>query len=139
IHHHFASADALRAEAVREVWRRLEPQLLGLLHRLPPRERLLALLSDCCPEPAGDLNPCLITARRLWNEAWDTRREPEVRQAITDGIAKLRAEISQALIECVDMETFPAETEVSKLSLALIAASQGYDFLTEVCDVRDLG
>lgn len=139
IHHHFSSADALRAEAVREVWRRLEPDFLCLLHRLPPRERLITILSDCCVELADDLNPLVATAQRLWKEALDTRREPAVRQAITEAITDMRAEIAVALQEGVDAGAFPAETDVARLSLALIAVSQGYDMLVEIYDVQDLG
>ena len=139
IHHHFASADALRAEAVREVWRRIEPDYRAFLHRLPPRPRLIAILSDCSEQLKESPNPFMAAADRLWNEAWDTRSDPVVRQAIIEAIADIRAEVVLTLQEGVDAGAFPAGINVAKLSLVLMAASQGYDVLGEICPLQDLG
>lgn len=139
IHHHFDSAAALRAEAVREVWRLLEPQLVTALRKLPPRERLISVLSGCKAQILGEDNPLLMIAERLWNEAWDTRREPEVREAIVEGVGKMRGEIVASLEEGRLAGDFPADLDVKRMSLLLIAASQGFDFLEEVGVDGELG
>ncbi|WP_151717922.1 TetR family transcriptional regulator [Gemmobacter serpentinus] len=139
IHHHFSSADALRAEAVREVWCRLEPQFVALLHRLPPRERLVTMLSGCCSAFADEIGPVMLVAERLWKEAWDIRREPAVRESIAEGIGKMRDEIIQTLQDGMHAGIFPADMDVSRLSLVLIAATQGYDLLAEIGAAGELG
>jgi len=139
IHHHFDSAEALRAEAVREVWRRLEPELVAGLRQSPPRERLVQILSGCKAEILGEENPLLQIAERLWNEAWDTGRESVVREALVEGIGKMRGEICASLEEGRVAGTFPSDLNVNQMSLLLIAAAQGFDFLEEVGLSDELG
>ena len=139
IHHHFASADALRAEAVREVWRRIEPDLVELLHRHAPRQRLVTILSGCVADIDPALNPLLTIAHHLWQEAWDSRKHPAIRNAFTEGIANMQREIITALKELANAGDLDPDTDFSVLSLTLIAASQGYDFLAETFDVGGLG
>ncbi len=139
IHHHFASADALRAEAVREFWRRIEPEFDAMLARLPPRERLMTLLADCSTKFTDVADPVVAQAQRLWTEAWNTRSEPGVREAIAEAITEIRAEVVSTLQDGIARGMFPPRTDPAKLSLALLAASQGYDVLSEICPVNDLG
>ena len=139
IHHHFASADALRAEAVREVWRRLEPDLVALLRRHAPRERIATILSGCVADIDPALNPLLVVAHHLWQEAWDSRKTPAIRDAFTEGIANMQRKIMMALQELVETGALAAGSDLDEMSLALIAASQGYDFLAETIGVNHLG
>lgn len=139
IHHHFDSAEALRAEAVREVWSRLEPQLVAALRKLSPRERLITVLSGCKTQILGEDDPLLRVAERLWNEAWETRRDSAVRAAIVEGVCKMRNEVCASLAEGVAAEDFPQDLDVNRMSLLLIAASQGFDFLEEVGIEQELG
>ncbi|MCL4067081.1 TetR family transcriptional regulator [Pseudomonas sp. GX19020] len=139
IHHHFDSAEALRAEAVREVWRRLEPLLVAALRKLSPRERLITVLSGCKTQILGEDDPLLRVAERLWSEAWETRRDSAVRAAIVDGVCKMRDEVCASLAEGVAAEDFPEDLDVNRMSLLLIAASQGFDFLEEVGIEQELG
>lgn len=139
VHHHFSSAEALRAEAVREVWRRLEPQFVAALRELPPRERLISVLSGCTASLPDDLGPVMLVAERLWKEAWDIRRETAVREAVAEGFGKMRHEITETLEDGIRAGVFPAGLDVARLSLSLIAASQGYDLLTEIGVSADLG
>lgn len=139
IHHHFASAEALRAEAVREVWRRIEPQMLEALRRLPPRERLLSMLAGCKLRSLGALDPVMDLAERLWHEAWDIRQDPAVRAALSEGMTKLHSEIICALEQGMEAGLFPPGTETRKAALRLIAASQGFELLEQIGVSAELG
>lgn len=139
IHHHFASAEALRAEAVREVWRRIAPDVEAALRRMPPHERLFALLSGCSDSPLADqLGPSLQVAERLWKEALDIRREAAVREAIAEGIGDLVAEIQATLADGARLGIFPRDLDVQRVALRLLAASQGYEMLHEIGAKGDL-
>lgn len=139
VHHHFASAQALRAEAVREVWRRIEPKMLENLRKMPPRDRLLAIFTGNKPEGCGSLEPVMVVAKRLWHEAWDIRQDPDVQAALCEGIRSLNALIMETLAEGKAQGVFPAQTEVAKTALRLIAASQGFDLLEQIGVSADLG
>lgn len=78
IHHHFLSADELRAEAFRLLWSRVAPEFAERIASLPPRERLLAALLGDDPEIEA------LTAR-LWNEALVASvAEPLIREAVRE-------------------------------------------------------
>lgn len=138
IHHHFASADALRAEAVREVWRRLEPSLIAALNLHTPRERILIILAGGAELPE-EIRPIMQVTERLWKEAWDICHEPAVRDAVAEGIGKMCDEIIVTLRKGVDAGQFPADINVKKVAMGLIAASTGFDLLTEVGAMDELG
>jgi AcrR family transcriptional regulator len=138
IHHHFASADALRAAAVREVWQRIEPVFLAEISKMSPRDRLLALLSDEHPKLPMAVIEYLAVTKRLWNEAWDTRSAPMVREAIVAALREVRACVADALKEGVSSGAFSPQLDPTRLSLILLAASQGFDVLAEVFDENEL-
>lgn len=137
IHHHFASADALRAAAVIEVWRRIEPAYKAIIAPLPPRARLVALLSDEHPDLSSELDEYVAISTRLWNEAWDTRTAPEVRSVIHAAARDIRAAVAEALTEGMASGVFPP-LDAERLSLLLLAASQGYDVMAEIFDRREM-
>lgn len=138
IHHHFASAEVLRAEAIREVWRRIEPAMMSEMRRLTPRERLLALLPGCDLPLGEDLAPIGSIAERLWREALDIRGEPAVREAIAEGLVRIKAEIVAALKDGVESGVFPQTIEIESAALRLVAASQGFDLLQQIMADEDL-
>lgn len=139
IHHHFASAETLRAEAVREVWRRIEPSLTAQLHQLAPRERLLSILAGCCMQLGHEMQPIMEVAERLWKEAWNIRSEPAVREAIAFGLGEMTNEVTSSLREGIEAGIFPATTEVNPVALRLISAAQGFDMMDEIGAVERLG
>ena len=138
IHHHFASAEALRAEAVRDVWSRIEPVLDEALTPLPPRKRLLTVLASCVEHLPEDTQPAMIAAKRLWREARDAHPGPEVREAVAEGFGRLRNELESTLLRGMAEGEFPADLDVQKVILALMTATIGYDNLTELGAVSDL-
>ena len=131
IHHHFSSADTLRAEAVLAVWNRLEPQLVLALQQLAPRPRLLAVLSGAASSLPPEIAALMDVAERLWKEAWDIRKELPVREAICFGFGKMRAEVLATLAEGISAGSFPPDLPVDEVADRLMAASQGYDLLSE--------
>ena len=138
IHHHFASAEALRAEAMREVWSRISPQLDAALTQLPPRERLLCMM--CCKvDLLGDEAEVMLVAKRLWREAHDIRQEHLVREAVIEGMMNLRAAALKALQAGIADGSFPKDTDAEMVCMRLIAASQGYDVLSELNATMALG
>ncbi|MCB5411023.1 TetR family transcriptional regulator C-terminal domain-containing protein [Pseudogemmobacter faecipullorum] len=138
IHHHFASAEALRAEAVRDVWARIEPILSAALAPLPPRQRLLIVLASCVEYLPDDMQPAMIAAKRLWREARDAHPGPEVRDAVAEGLGRLRSELETTLRRGIAEGEFPAGLDVRKVLLDLMTATIGYDNLTDLGAVPDL-
>lgn len=130
IHHHFTSADALRAEAVREVWGRVYPDLTAALRRLPPRARLRVLLSGV--SPTEELARLTAVARRIWREALDIRSDPSVRAALVEVLDEFNAEIAAALTEGIAAGNFPPGIDAERSTLDLVTAVQGFDLLDEL-------
>ncbi|WP_041528132.1 TetR family transcriptional regulator [Paracoccus aminophilus] len=139
IHHHFTSAEMLRAEAVREVWARLEPALLEAMMRRQPRERLLSVLSGCENVIGKELGPIMDVAERLWHEARGIRHESAVRDAIAHGINRMSDFVIATLQEGVEAGIFPPDLEVRQVAIRLISAAQGYDLLEETGSTVYLG
>lgn len=137
IHRHFNSADALRAEAVQEVWAKIEPSLIVAIESLPLRQRLLAML-DCqqvdLPPP---LREVFDQAIRLWKEAWDTRQAPEVKSAISRGLQKSQELLRQILSEGVETGAFSKSLNIDDVSIRLLAAYQGYSLLVDIGSIAD--
>lgn len=130
IHHHYESADALRAEAVREVWQRVEPKLTAVLRAMPPRERLLTVVSGSLDALPEDMKPAMKAAKVLWRDAWNCTKDPAAKGAIiAEGLGKMQREIVHALSEGVGRGDFPSEIEINEVATLLMTASQGYDVL----------
>lgn len=132
IHHHFASADALRAEGFRETWARISPFLVERLDALEPRERLLILLSKQACTSNPELLEHMIVADRLWSEAWDSRRDPEVRAAISESLTLFKAFVIKALQEGQQKGIFSQDLEVEKIAGRLMTSVQGYSLWEEI-------
>ncbi|GHF68950.1 TetR family transcriptional regulator [Seohaeicola zhoushanensis] len=131
IHHHFDSAAALRAEAVGQVWARLETLLLPVLRDLPPRKRLLAILACSQDQLPAEFAETLDTAERLWKEVWDIRQEEPVRAAICEVLLKMRGELRLALEDGIAAGAFPSGIDICDVSMRLMAATHGYDLLED--------
>lgn len=137
IHHHFASADALRAEAMCEVWLRIEHKICEALQGIKPRERILVILACLTPNLPDDLAKAFDRAGRLWKEAVDTRQAPAVRQAVADGLNQNLEIIISTLTEGVENGDFPKTMDIHAVALRLMAASQGFGVLVEIGAVKD--
>ena len=131
IHHHFGTADELRAEGMREVWARIGPAISQVLRAIPPKERLRMILI-CNPDAfTGDLGAKLQIARNLWHEAWEGHHAPCVQSAIVEGSENLRREVLTALQEGQAAGTFP-QSNAEETSVRLISASQGFELLISI-------
>lgn len=133
IHHLFASANALRAEALRMHWAEIEPEVNADLHRLPPRQRLLALL-DCCPanEIPGS-SPAIVLAEQLWKDAiWAMRMDEPVREAVAEGIQYWCKTVRDTLRQGIASGDFPAGVDVESALMTLQTAAFGFDFLQQI-------
>lgn len=99
IHHHFASADELRAEALVKLWARITPECEAQLSGLPPRERLLTLLTPDGAEiealmvkvmdgalPPNDDAPFVRAAVRQFKDQWLTMLGQTLREAQAAGV-----------------------------------------------------
>jgi AcrR family transcriptional regulator len=76
IHHHFSSADELRAEAFRTLWLRAAADFQKFLATLPPGERLVATM-------LGDDRAIDTDVKRLWTEALvASKQDDHVRNAV---------------------------------------------------------
>ena len=133
IHHHFASADELRAEAMREVWRRIEPELSEELHRFPPYERLLVLLNGSYAPDTSAANPLRVVAEQMWREAqWANRMDVSVRQAVCEGLQYWRSAILDALRDGMEQGQFPKTIDAEKTMMRLQAFVLGFELLERV-------
>lgn len=131
IHHHFASAADLRAEAVLSVWNCLEPQLVEALQHLSARDRLLTVLCGPSTSLPPDVSRLVEIAERLWKEAWDIRKEAPVRVAVCFGLGKMCDEVISTLTNGVKKGAFAAGLQIGAVADRLMSASHGYDLLAE--------
>lgn len=132
IHHHFASAYALRAEALRETWARLEPKLSKLLRSHPPRERLVILLGHKAATICPDLSDPLDVAKRLWSEAWDAREAVEVREEIAESLRRLHRVVLEALLEGQESGAFAKTLDMQHVASRLVASMHGLNMWEEM-------
>lgn len=136
IHHHFATADALRAEAVRGVWQQIGPLLLEEIRPLPPRERLRALLSgDVCHESQIP-QQLLEVSEKLWREAWHMHGDSEVRAALAEGFDSMRQELLAALADGIAAGAFRADLDIERTALRLQGLSAGLAFIQRISEIH---
>lgn len=138
IHHHFTSADELRAEGMRAVWERIGPKINDCLMALPPCERLRQLLGTDLTTLHPDARAELNIACRLWQEAWVGHHEPAVITAIAEGTEKFYQAVTLALEDGLASGIFPADLQVAPTAVRLIAAVQGFDLLTSIGVFKDI-
>lgn len=126
VHHHFASAEALRAEAFRVLTAELGDNFRREFAPLPPRQQLyLLLLGD-----GGDLH---AFAERLWQDSVAMAKDaPLVREALraaSEDWLDLLAQIVTAGREAGDFRPGDAATEVAR---RLAALCLGQDVLADM-------
>lgn len=136
VHHHFATADALRAEAVRGVWQQIGPQLMDEIRPLPPRARLRVLLSEDICLNSQVPRQMIEVAERLWREAWNMRGESEVRAALAEGFATLHDEISATVAEGIASGEFRATLDPARTALCLQSLSTGLHLIQDLSETR---
>jgi AcrR family transcriptional regulator len=123
IHHHFASADALRAEAFRTLWRRLTSDLGARLSEMPPRERLVAALIGDDEDYEGAL-------ARLWNESLAaSSAEPLLKAALGEAVQEWMDVLARAVEEGVKTGVFSADVQPAEVARNLASFSMGMDIL----------
>lgn len=123
IHHHFPSADALRADAFRTLWRRLTSDLGDRLAEMPPRERLVAALVGDDPAYEGAL-------ARLWNESLAaSSAEPLLKGALAEAVQEWLDVLAGAVEEGVRAGTFASGVEATEVARHLASFSMGMDTL----------
>lgn len=126
IHHHFASADALRAEAFRLLWGKLTADLGERLAKLPPRERLIAAL-------IGDTAFYEGAFGRLWNEVLAApSAEPLLKEALGEAIQEWMDVLARAIKEGTDTGKFSIKAEPSEIARLLVSFCMGMDLLASL-------
>lgn len=126
IHHHFRSADELRAEAFREAWRRVTPTLMRDLQALKPLERLVTIV-------AGTTSEEHALAQHLWRDALaSSRMDKDVRQAVREGLDHWRNVIVTALTEAKAQGDVPTTLDEDRIAHRLLALALGLDMLDQV-------
>lgn len=138
IHHHFPSADVLRAEAIREIWNGIAPVFEESLRLLPLKERLFAILSKgFASEDNSELRASHEAADKLWREAISAiHMEDAVRLAVLDGIDRWRGAIIETLEEGRSQGLFTPGEDAMTVATRLIAAVLGYDLLAKLGAVQ---
>lgn len=126
IHHHFDTADDLRAEAFREAWRRMAADHIATQQGKPPLERLYGLLDGA----DGD---CVAGAMRLWKDALAAAKMSEnVRLAVNDALAHWQSVIVDVLREGKACGAFPPGLDELPVAGRLMALSLGLDVWADI-------
>lgn len=124
IHHHFASADALRAEALRAFGSRSLRRVMQKTADWPPGERVLALLAD----DAKDEDPI---CDRIWRDATEaSRMDRLIREAVTATLDEWLDCLCERLAELPETRGARA-TDLRRIARRLMAASIGRDVLQD--------
>jgi AcrR family transcriptional regulator len=123
IHHHFSSADALRAEAFRTLWRRLTSGLAERLAEMPPRERLITALVGDDPDYEDAL-------AKLWNEALAASgAEPLLQGALAEAVQEWMDVLAGAVEEGIQAGVFSPGVRPAEVARHLASFSMGMDAL----------
>lgn len=127
IHHHFASADALRAEAFRELTRRSLAQSDAVLAPLDPMRRVMALLG--CAETGAE-HPI---GQSLCRDAIEVARLSEdlrvpMREALTAWSERIAAACEAARAQ----GQLPPGMDTQALATALVLVAAGSDLLGQI-------
>ncbi|WP_245944112.1 TetR family transcriptional regulator [Acuticoccus kandeliae] len=126
IHHHFASADDLRAEAFREAWRRIVADYLETQRGADLRTRLDGLIVG--PEDAH-----IATIGHLWKDALAAARMSEtVRLAVCEALGDWRHSIVEVLAAGRAEGVFPAAIEDERVAARLMALALGLDVFADI-------
>ncbi|TYC64249.1 TetR family transcriptional regulator [Rhodobacterales bacterium] len=126
IHHHFGSADELRAEAFREAWRRMTPALMHDLETLKPLARLAVLI-------AGPKNEQHVLIQRLWRDALASARMDEsVRKAVREELLHWQNVIASALAEANAQGDLSQSLNEDHAAHRMLALCLGLDAFDEV-------
>ncbi|WP_159717708.1 TetR family transcriptional regulator C-terminal domain-containing protein [Geminicoccus flavidas] len=126
IHHHFASADELRAEAFRTLWARTAPGFVERVSGMPPRERLLAAL-------LADDSTLEALSAKLWNDSLvASGAEPHVRAAVREIMEQWLGLLVAAIKAGVDTGEFRSELSPEEIARRLAAFCLGVDVLASL-------
>ncbi|MGP9806202.1 TetR family transcriptional regulator [Paracoccus sp. NSM] len=132
IHHHFTSADALRAEAFRVFGQRLAQTFERDASDQPAMERALTLLDCKRSNPEIDVD-------RLWKEAMFASREADlVREAVRDVLVAWQDMLADALSAILAERGLQTDRELHASARRLIAMAIGSDLIADF-HLRDPG
>ncbi|MDQ2128438.1 TetR family transcriptional regulator [Leclercia adecarboxylata] len=125
IHHHFPSADALRAEAFREFGLRLEKEYDDISSSLTPFDQLFLLL-DCDSYDSGP------GVERLWKEAiFASGQNSLIRESVQAVLEGWRVRVADALLAVVAERGLVVAGDLHVSSRRLIGIAIGWDVLTD--------
>jgi AcrR family transcriptional regulator len=127
LHYHFASRDALLAEALEHSYEIAGTARLSATEeaRLPAARRLAAMIDQCLP-----LSESLRDDWVLWVELWlRAARHPELRPTAARLYARMRAWFAEAISDGVASGEFAA-TDPERMADRLLALVDGYGVRT---------
>ena len=125
IHHHFPSANALRAEAFREFGQRLAEEYELACKALVPLEQLRLLL-NCKATSSG------AGVERLWKEAiFASGQDVEIREAVKEVLEKWRITVADTLRAVLDEQGLSVNGDLFTASRRLIGIAIGWDLLAD--------
>lgn len=127
IHHHFTSADALRAEAFRCFGQRMGCEFKARYAGLSGIDRVVAMLST------GNAI-CDAGVQRMWKEAVAaSQMESLIQEAVVEVLRAWQADVTRALTETLEIRGQVAVCDLSPVACRLVGFSIGCDLM------RDLG
>lgn len=125
IHHHFKSADELRAEAFRVFGHRLEESFTLNANAYSPMDRVLALLN--CSQEISE-----VDVDKLWKEAMFAAREAEsVRGAVQDVLTSWCRMLADALLVILEERNITATHDLTAAAGRLIGVAIGRELITD--------
>nr|WP_319515418.1 TetR family transcriptional regulator [uncultured Cohaesibacter sp.] len=137
IHHHFESADALRAEALLCLWQRMKIEFLSQIKTTSPLETLIANLGGCAQKEDKE------TFAQLYKDLLEASRMSETMHAVLMQIMEnSKGKYRELLKAAQDEGELHKEADIEKLSLTILALAFGFGFMKDIaftnCEVHDV-
>lgn len=125
VHHHFKSADALRAEALSAAWMKAMPDCMARIQTGTTRERVAKMR---CTD-GSDLSRMMD---RLWNDALAaSRMDPMVRDVVRGAICDMCEMLAGFMYKDIEEGNLPATLDVPLLARRLASMFVGTDVLED--------
>ena len=127
IHHHFESADTLRAEALLCLWQRMKIELLSQIKTTSPLETLIANMGGCVHKEQKD------TYSQLYKDLLEASQMSETMHAVLMQIMNNSKERYCELLKAAQEKgELHKDADVEKLALFIQALGFGFGFMTDI-------
>nr|WP_321526909.1 TetR family transcriptional regulator [uncultured Cohaesibacter sp.] len=127
IHHHFDSADALRAEAFLCLWQRMKNEFLSQIKTTSPIEKLIANLGGCAsPEIKEDF-------ARLYKDLMEaSRMSPAMQSVLIQIMNNSKTKHTELLRAAQEAGELHKNADAEQVAMSVLALSFGFGFMKDI-------